>query len=141
MPTKSIEQARNESDALHAQYMSSLAGATYQCDLRLQQIENKRPLEDRRTEMRLPAVRLTSHQERHTDKYNLRDLQITNLLNLYISLYQCRHHCLPSIISLSPSNIQLLELQGFRHSIYRCELGVFLLFCDTQLDNDTIHCS
>lgn len=133
---KTIEQARTESDARHLQYQINAAGAYYRQELRLSRL----PAEYRATVAALPAVRLPSHQERQTDKFNLKDLRLTHLINLYISFYQCKYHCLPTIISVSPDNMQLLEELGFRYSIYRCELGVFLLFCNAKLNNDNIEC-
>jgi hypothetical protein len=137
MSHKSIEQARLESDARHSQYLRNTTGAYYRQELGLRRI----PAEYRATMASLPAVRLPSQQERQTDKFNLKDLRLTNLINLYIAFYQCQHHCLPSIISVSPFNMDLLEQLGFRHSIYRNGQGVFLLFCDTELDDNNIICS
>lgn len=128
---------RNTSNENQLRWERNTTGAYYRQELRLSHL----PAEYRQTVASLPAVRLPSHHERQTDKFNLRDLRLTHLINLYISFYQCKYERLPSIISVSPDNMQRLEQQGFRHSIYRCELGVFLLFCDTDLDNDTIQCS
>lgn len=87
------------------------------------------------------VVKPSAHtQERHTDKYSLKDLALTDLIDNSIRRYKREHVCLPIRISLSQTNVYLLMLQDI-FSVYRNDYGEFRLLVDNSLDNDTIQCS
>lgn len=135
-----IMQARIAARQRHQQFMQAFAGATYRHELGLCQIEDKLPIQSRHTIAALPVIRPSSRPvERHTDKYNFKNLRMAALVDESIRRHKDKYHYLPETIYLSMHNIWLLALQGyerFYHNFY----GEFRLCAQEGLNDDEIMC-
>jgi hypothetical protein len=85
-------------------------------------------------------VKPSGHTERHTDTYNINELALTDLLNIFINRYRKSYGQLPETIYLSRVNMMLLMLQDIK-GMYRNDFGQYQLVVDERLDNNRIICS